>query len=390
MTKEERLLILLTTQRISDKSKAEIEEIAASGEISWSLFLKLASWHKIENFIYSNIRINQLTGVLPEKIESNLKSIYYQVSMRNTQFKSIVENISTLCYKHKILLVKGSSLIYDFYQDIGARRLADIDILVAKNERDDIWNALTNGGWNSDNWVGFKSKAHALLNDKMYKTMHYLYYGDASDNIFVDIHWNFYIGGGADAVAEYAMQNCRKLKGNLFIHSDEMQLIHLCCNNYLDYSNSGIMYLRNLCDINEFLSCKRINWNRIERILILASTDTFMRQAVTITLNVINRLYGLEIPVQFRDEIFDGIEITPMSVLRLPVTVLKKTAWDGFREKLDALDTLPQKLQFLFKEIIPDRRWLCGTYPDTHFPLCAYWSYMVRRHILHKKISYKE
>lgn len=388
MTKEERLILLLATQRITESEKSEIVSLAASSDISWSLFLKLASWHKLENFLYSNLRTNLLSDVLPDKVENHLKSIYYQVSIRNSSFKSVIENISSLCYQHKILIVKGSALIYDFYQDIGARRLADIDILVGKNEREAVWNALTKGGWNSDNWPGFKSKAHALVNDALYKTMHYLYYGDASNQIFVDIHWKFYIGESADKAAEYALLNCRKLRGNIYVHSDEMQLIHLCCNNYLDYNAGGAMYLRNLCDIRELLICKNINWNKVEQIFQLSDTDDFMKRAVVITLNVINRLFGTVIPVQFREEIFDGTEITPMSILRLPVTVLKKTAWESLREKVGSLDSASMRLLFLFKEIIPDRKWLRGTYTDTRFPLCAYWSYMLRRHIFHKNIKY--
>lgn len=390
MLKEEQLILLLSTRVISEEAKTEIRSLAAASDISWSLFLRLASGHKIENFIYSNIRTNQLSGLLPAKVEGYFKSIYYQVSIRNARFKEIIENISTRCHKNKIVLVKGSALLYDFYNDIGARRLADVDILINKSDRDSVWKALTGGGWNSDDWAGFKSKAHALVNDAQYKTMHYLYYGDVAEQIFIDIHWKFYIGAGADNAAEYAMQSCRKVQDNLYVHSDEMQIIHLCCNNYLDYTNGGVMYLRNLCDINEFIKARQINWNRLTQILHLTSGDDFMTRAVTTTLNAISRLFGTAIPVQFQATLFEGITLTPMSILMLPVTILKKTGWHSFRDNLNTLGTTPLKLQYLFKEVVPDHKWLRGTYKKSICPLCAYWSYMFRRHILHKKISFNE
>lgn len=386
MTNEEKILTLLSQQKINDDDRTLLRQLAQ--EVDWAYILRLASFHKIDNFIYNNASTNKVLTIFPEKVATLLRAKYYRVALLNKSLKECTENIASLCYRNKITLIKGSALLYDFYENLGARYMGDIDIMVRKSDRKAVWDSLTKGGWNSDNWPGFKSKAHALVNDALYKTMHYLYYGDASNQIFVDIHWKFYIGESADKAAEYALLNCRKLRGNIYVHSDEMQLIHLCCNNYLDYNAGGTMYLRNLCDIRELLICKNINWNKVEQIFQLSDTDDFMKRAVVITLNVINRLFGTVIPVQFREEIFDGTEITPMSILRLPVTVLKKTAWESLREKVGSLDSASMRLLYIYKEVVPDRKWLRGTYTDTRFPLCAYWSYMLRRHIFHKNIKY--
>ncbi|MCQ2351075.1 MAG: nucleotidyltransferase family protein [Paludibacteraceae bacterium] len=386
MHSEEEILLLLCRQNLSDEQQLQVKDLAS--KVNWAFVCKLASVHKIENYIYNNLRNNGLLSILPNNIEKRLKSVYYQVSIRNTQFKSLIENISNLCYSTKIILVKGSSLIYDFYQDLGARHLADIDILVQKQDRDTVWNALTSSNWHSDNWPGLKSKAHNIINDECYKTMHYLYYGEAENSQFVDIHWKFYVGEGADNVASYAFETAKKIQNNLYVHTNEMQVIHLCTNNYLDYKQGGVMYLRNLSDINEFILSRKINWNRIEQICKFGGSDSIMREAVVYSLNVIESLFETAIPVQFKQQIFEGIDITPTSLLQLPVTILKKSALQSIKEKANVLGKPSLILLFLLKEVIPDHKWLKGMYHDSHAPLLSYWSYMVRRHLLHKNIRY--
>lgn len=390
MTTEEKLILLLSKQNINPDAQKEISSIIDSHKINWPIFVKLASLHKIENYIYSNLRNNGLSNILPEKIEKYFKSIYYQVSVRNIQYKKLVENISSSCYKKKILLVKGTSLIYDFYQDFGARRLADVDILVKKDDRDEIWNALLNNGWNSDNWPGFKSQLHASIYDAQYKTMHYLYYGKEEDSLFIDIHWKFYIGEEADNVAEYAIESSKKISNNIYVYSNEMQLVHLCCNNYTDYTQDGVMYLRNICDVNELLLNREINWNRVELICKKGEPCNFIKKALTYTLSIISTLYNTNIPAQYKDNLFSNIEITPTTILRLPVTKSKSGIWKTFYKKLSILDSPIKVVIFLYKEIFPDKQWLNGMYNNRKYPLIAYWSYMLRRHLLHKKIRYQE
>ena len=387
MNNTEKILLLLSQQKFSDEQRLRLEALAKG--VDWGVVCKLAKVHKIESLIYNNLRNNNLLSILPSNIESHLKAVYYQVSIRNSQFKELAEDISALCPDSKILLVKGSALIFDFYKDLGARYLADVDIMVPKADRDYVWEMLTSGNWNDDNWPGLKSKAHNVLNNTNYKTMHYLYYGKAENSQFVDIHWKFYVGCGADAVAEYAFNKAVCVKDNLYVHSNEMQVVHLCTNNYLDYREGGVMYLRNLCDINEFIKARPIDWSEVDSILQISGTQSVIREAVIHSLNIIESLYNTPIPSKYKENVFNGIEISPISLLQLPVTKLKKNALQSFIGNIKALGKPSLVCLYVFKEIFPDGRWLKGMYPDSHAPLLSYWSYMVRRHLLHKNIRYK-
>lgn len=379
MTNEEKLLVLLAQQKISDADKNAIKSLAT--DANWALVIKLASFHKIENFIYYNARTNALLDVIPPKAAAVLKTKYYQVSILNSKLKGVIENISSLCYKNRITLVKGSSLITDFYDDLGARYMGDVDIMVRKSDRDSVWNALINGGWSSDEWPGFKSKYHALLNDVEYKTMHYIYTETSSGRYFADIHWKMFCGERDDKVAEAAFESDTKLDGNLYIHSHEMQLIHLCVNNYLDYSQNGVIFMRNICDINEYLRSRSIRWNMVEQLLKIQTVDTTMRSAVVLALNCINSLYGTAIPVQYKSTLFEGEEIAPIMLTHCGTSKPKLTFKQSIKRKFQILGTPCKVAGFIFKSIFPDRKWLKGSFPKTTAPLISYWKSMALKHL---------
>lgn len=379
MTNEEKLLVLLAQQKISDADKDAIKSFAI--DANWALVIKLASFHKIENFIYCNARTNALLDVIPPKAAAVLKTKYYQVSILNSKLKGVIENISSLCYKNRITLVKGSSLITDFYDDLGARYMGDVDIMVRKSDRDSVWNALINGGWSCDEWPGFKSKYHALLSDVEYKTMHYIYTETQSGRYFADIHWKMFCGECDDKVAEAAFDSDTKLDGNLFIHSREMQLIHLCVNNYLDYTQNGVIFMRNICDINEYLRSRSIRWNMVEQLLKIQTVDTIMRNAVVLALNCVNSLYGTVVPVQYKSTLFNGEEIAPIMLTHCGVQKPKLTFKQSLKRKFKILGSPCKVAGFIFKSIFPDRKWLKGSFPKTAAPLISYWKSMAQKHL---------
>ena len=388
MTKEERLLVLLAQQKISDADKDAIRTLAP--DAAWAMVIKLASFHKIENFIYYNARTNALLDVIPPKAAAVLKTKYYQVSILNSKLKGVIENISSLCYKNRITLVKGSSLITDFYNDLGARYMGDVDIKVRKSDRDSVWHALLRGGWNCDNWPGFKSKYHAELSDVEYKTMHYIYRETPSGRYFADIHWKFYCGEADDAVADLAFETDRKLDGNIYVHSNEMQLVHLCMNNYLDYTQNGVIFMRNLCDINEFLLSRPIRWNMVEQILKMQTSDTSMRSAVVLGLNCVNKLFSTTIPVQYQSSVLEGREITPKMLTHCGMPMPKLTFKQSLKRKFQLLGRAGKVTGFIFKSIFPDRKWLRGTFHGSKSPLLSYWKYLIQRHVTHSvsKLDY--
>lgn len=383
MTKEEQILTLLSRQRIDEEAKAVLK--AQAQDTDWGAIIKLAAFHKIDNFIYSNARTNAITDVFPDKVALMLRTKYYQVSILNTKLKGTIENIASLCYNNKITLVKGSSLITDFYNDLGARYMGDVDIMVRKSDRDSVWKAMLHGGWNCDNWPGFKSKYHAELSDVEYKTMHYIYRETPSGRYFADIHWKFYCGEADDAVADFAFKTDRKLDGNIYVHSNEMQLVHLCMNNYLDYTQNGVIFMRNLCDINEFLLSRPIRWNMVEQILKMQCVNTTMRSAVVLGLNCVNKLFCTTIPIQYQSTVFDGREVTPTMLTHCGTPMPKLTFRQSLQKKFKTLGSTPRVLGFIFKSIFPDNTWLNGTYPTTNCPILSYWRHMVLTHIINNK-----
>lgn len=378
MTKEEQILILLSRQKIDEETKDALKELVKDAD--WGTVIKLAAFHKIDNFIYSNARTNAITDVFPDKVALMLRTKYYQVSILNTKLKGTIENIASLCYNNKITLVKGSSLIKDFYNDLGARYMGDVDIMVRKSDRDSVWKAMLHGGWNCDNWPGFKSKYHAELSDVEYKTMHYIYRETPSGRYFADIHWKFFCGEADDAVADLAFDTDRKLEGNIYVHSNEMQLVHLCVNNYLDYSQNGVIFMRNICDINEYLRSRSIRWNMVEQILKMQSVHTSMRSAVVLGLNCINKLFSTTIPVQYQSSVLEGREITPTMLTHCGTPMPKLTFKQSLKRKFKILGSPCKVAGFIFKSIFPDRKWLKGSFPKTAAPLISYWKSMAQKH----------
>lgn len=381
MTNEEKILTLLSQQKINDDDRTLLRQLAQ--EVDWAYILRLASFHKIDNFIYNNASTNKVLTIFPEKVATLLRAKYYRVALLNKSLKECTENIASLCYRNKITLIKGSALLYDFYENLGARYMGDIDIMVRKSDRKAVWDSLLKGGWCSDNWPGFKSKYHEMLSDVEYKTMHYLYTETTNGRFFVDIHWKFFCGESDEVIADESFATDRKIDGNIYVHSNEMQIIHLCMNNYLDYSQNGVIFMRNLCDINEFLLNRHIRWDTVEQILKKQKEKTVLKEAVILALNCISSLFNAKIPVQYSQQILGGDAITPTMLSQCGIAHVKLSFKQSLHKKFKTLGTTPRVLGFIFKSIFPDRCWLKGMFKKSTFPLGIYWLYLIKRHILH-------
>jgi hypothetical protein len=210
--------------------------------------------------------------------------------------------------------------------------------------------------------------------------MHYIYRETPSGRYFADIHWKFYCGEADDAVADLAFETDRKLDGNIYVHSNEMQLVHLCMNNYLDYTQNGVIFMRNLCDINEFLLSRPIRRNMVEQILKMQTSDTSMRSAVVLGLNCVNKLFSTTIPVQYQSSVLEGREITPTMLTHCGTPMPKLTFKQSLKRKFQILGSPCKVAGFIFKSIFPDRKWLKGSFPKTAAPLISYWKSMAQKH----------
>lgn len=121
------------------------------------------------------------------------KSIYKHTWALNSRLIAAANRVSELLASHNIpsTFIKGAALLKDVYQDIGARVIGDVDILIPLQDAKKAACLLFDAGWISTEGItketidGFIRRTHALL----------LKHPDGN---VIDLHWHALEESGLD------------------------------------------------------------------------------------------------------------------------------------------------------------------------------------------------
>ncbi|NCC99719.1 MAG: hypothetical protein EOL95_08495 [Bacteroidia bacterium] len=380
MSLEEKFILLSARLHIPEDVKKELQNLSALA-LQWDRIFALAEIHKVDNLIYYALKQANLLNLIPDKYLQLFRLKYYSTAMNNEKFMNDINDIKSSLPEDKVVLLKGSALLFNLYPNYGTRQMGDIDILISKDRRDAVREQLLKSGWKSDFYAGYRSSIHRELAEKYSKTMYAVYKGKWER--FLDIHWKFYIGKDDDKLAFEAMSTSVVVSGGYNVLSNEMMLIHLC-SNFADGFAVGET-LRTLCDIREFVHAKLIDWNKIEKV----SKDTHLYEKTALSFNAVKWLYGDEVPESYKRNYFDSI---PPSLDTLIISKKRKpkpTFWQTIKNSITTFHNPIKVCLFLYKTIFPDVEWLRRMYPGNKSSHIRYWKYLIFRHILHEDKYYR-
>src|SRR5580700_3596431 len=96
------------------------------------------------------LRLSSL-GIEDDEITGRIRGTYKLAWFRNQQLLAEVRKFVELCQEQRVpvILLKGLALLIDVYGDIGARFVADGDLLIDPKDFPKVFSHLERNGWKS-------------------------------------------------------------------------------------------------------------------------------------------------------------------------------------------------------------------------------------------------
>jgi hypothetical protein len=185
-------------------------------QVNWDS-LSYQDWEKI-NAIADSQRVGSLlywsflkTGQsnknqIPEEILEQLFLIYVDTTRRNLHLFRELETVIKLFNKHNIkhIVLKGAALANTVYEDIGLRSMADVDLLIPKDQISSAVDLLTNNGYKDpvpeagpglkeviNYHFSIQKQKQFLITLELHHTFHHTLVGGEYTEHFVPMEWFF-------------------------------------------------------------------------------------------------------------------------------------------------------------------------------------------------------
>ena len=149
---------------ISPWKDAETTEALADtiekGNTNWKSLLYMANLHFCAPLWFVRLREDGLLALLPDDLQEYLHHLHQANIERNEAFQSAIKEIYSKleCLEIPAILLKGGATLCDnLYQDLGARMMGDIDLLVKTQHAEPVRNLLLQLGYEEqpDCFTGF-------------------------------------------------------------------------------------------------------------------------------------------------------------------------------------------------------------------------------------------
>ncbi|MCI0454693.1 MAG: nucleotidyltransferase family protein [Candidatus Dadabacteria bacterium] len=176
---------LTLTRLIIKKHPSEIKDFLSRESFDVKGFRKFTNRNKISGYIYSALKEPRAIELFPAKLVDLLQSHYINQGRKSMEILLEMEGLLELLTRDGIeaIFLKGPFFAKRYYEEIGQRSIADIDLLVRK---EDSLN-------HADNMLkieGYQPRSMSILGQYMTTifTHHYEY---RKKGIKLDLHWAF-------------------------------------------------------------------------------------------------------------------------------------------------------------------------------------------------------
>jgi len=223
--------------------KNDIAKQINSDNVDWDLVVKLSSNQMIVPTLYLNLKRNKLLKNLPEGLDLYFEEITQANTQRNKALLKQANRLAILLEKYQIkqLFLKGTAhLIAGLYQDMGERMIGDIDILVAKNQVEEVATILKKEGY-----------YNRLKNEGLAKPRHYRRLAHQDYIASVEIHWDILEEGHKHDLNYDVLFDDKQKIDSYYLPSFEHQALH----NVLNAQVNDHAYKRGLILIRQLYDC---------------------------------------------------------------------------------------------------------------------------------------
>lgn len=150
---EHQLILLLSRLKITPTIQQEIKKLLLN-YIDWNFAIKTSKRHDILPFLYYNINKLALQNLIPADIFLDMKNYYYSNLNRNILIEKEICSLSKSINSKDIAIIpfKGFALIQTLYHNPALRIMADIDLLVKKDDLEGLKIIFIKSGYVEKLW----------------------------------------------------------------------------------------------------------------------------------------------------------------------------------------------------------------------------------------------
>ncbi len=136
----------------SDQNLEVVKNLITKQEVDWEAIVKVSTQHYVLPALYANLNKFDLIPLLPDDLVAYMEHISQLNEERNEQIITQCLDINELFQKHDLepVFLKGTGLLLGQEDTKHYRMLADIDILLPKNQNDQAYNLLQENGYSTN------------------------------------------------------------------------------------------------------------------------------------------------------------------------------------------------------------------------------------------------
>jgi hypothetical protein len=373
---EDRLLLYCARKTMNEDIRHEVRKMVHNG-LNWDYIVEKNRMNLISPLMYWNLS-KTVQSQVPETVMMELETLYEEARAQNM---TLYHELSAIlkAFKHAnidVICLKGTFLAEIIYQDIGLRSLRDIDLLVKKDDLQNVKEALSPLGYKDI----YPSKRHKKYWTLLCEEVQYI---NRERNASLGIHWHIQPPSGFSKIDINVFwknaQHVRIAGFEVLALAPGNLLQHLCVHLY-KHALIDTLRLKWCCDIAEVIHYygEKINWEY----LVQTSRDFEIGEPVyrglTFAATYLDAAVPDEVLVDLRP---DAPDSSTERRYRWPVPpdIKKKKSWMKFGriERLARIEGISNKMHLFLREIFPTEEFMKEIYlTENRQKIYAY--YLVR------------
>lgn len=276
----ERLLLLILRGRWDAKALETAKQIAINSNLDWQKFQEIVEAEGLTPLVYQIVHDRH---ILPLSIESRWQKFYYQNACRNTLLlQELAEVLHQLAAAGiEVIVLKGAALAEMIYDNVAARPMSDLDLLIHPEDLLLTRQVLANLGYapaGIDMQVGFTEE---FRNEE-------IFYQQGLLDIYIDLHWRlispvyYQRTFGTDWFWETSF-SVKINQAPALILACEAQVLYLCAHLMLHHGGKSLLWLHDIAAVINFYQ-QKVDWKLVlrkakEYNLVLSLQKTLVRVA---------------------------------------------------------------------------------------------------------------
>ncbi len=355
-----------------DSDSAKIESLKQVAPQAWQAVIAQAKLHRLAPLL--SHRLTQLDITLPSDLDAGLKQSERRTAWRNAMLYMELNKVLPTLQAQAIpaITLKGLHLAGTVYKNIAYRPILDIDLLVRKENLDQVEKAMLGLGCEP-------LEGNRIVGPDIYDFAYLM----PQTNIRVEMHWSFIYGRypftiDLDGLWARA-QNITAKDVPLLVLAPEDLLLHLCLHTAKHWHE---LRLNMLCDINEVVQhYETMDWETVAA----RARGWGITHAVYLVLRLARELLQTNVPQELlatlQPENFDEryLNLAREQFLITPQeTQSQQVASSHLVVQLWGKKSLRYKLSIILKRFFPPRQTISFYYPVAPNSPRVYFYYLVR------------